>query len=476
MPNYISTRGASAIVDSASAVLDCYAADGGLYVPEQLPKLDYADMLGLDYAARVDRVLRAFFDFDVGGIADKAFGGTDDIAPTVKIDDNAFFLELWHGKTCSSKDMALSVLPMLIERAKAAVGIKSDILLALSACGDGAASAAEAFTSAHGTRLCVFYPRGDTDDITRLELSSIKSDNVRITGVESDYSAIHAAVRAAHSDGGLIAALKENNIKLSAADGINIGVIVPQIAYFFSAYCDLVNSDEIKSGDRIDFILPVDNFGGVIAGYYAAKMGLPVNKLVLASERCELAEFIDSGEYDVNIVSECGAPVFDNLERLIFDLSGNNAALTSERMKELGESGRFSVSETEAGKLHDLFAGSVVFYEDKQNAIAYMFDEFDYLVDDVTALACAAALDREFVRPTVILSVMDPYRTAAKVMDALGQSLPFDDEKLFKNMESLTLTDAPERLKELVGQSPPQVEAIPVHSIASVLTDRIKNK
>ena len=471
MPNYISTRGASAIVDSASAVLDCYAADGGLYVPEQLPKLDYADMLGLDYAARVDRVLRAFFDFDVGGIADKVFEDSDP-APTVKIDDNAFFLELWHGKSCSSKDMALSVLPGLIERAKAAKGETYKTLI-ISSSGELGAAAVQHIENAQGKdiRLCVFYPHGETSELVRRELSAAKSETA-VVGVSADGDKVRAEVKACHFDSGLTAALKENNIKLSAADGANIAVIAPQTAYFFSAYCDLVNSDEIKPGAKIDFVLPSDDLGGVIAGYYAYKMGLPINKLVTVSSR-EFTDFINSGVFDITAATD--VCLYD-IERLIFDLSGNDAALTASRMSGLADKGRFSVTEGEVNVLHNVFAGDVIDGEDAQNAIEYMFDEYGYLVDACTAYACASANAREFVRPTVVLSVADPYMTAAEVMTALGERLPSDQVKLFDNMEELTACAPPEQLKSILTLKPNATPPLPPSDIIPYLIEQVINK
>ena len=472
MANYVSTRDASQVVDSASAVLGL-PTDGGLYVPAELPKLNYADLLELSYAARVDRVLRAFFDFDVGGIADKAFNGLDDPAPTVKIDDNAFFLELWHGRTCSSKDMALSVLPMLIERAKAAKGVDGDTLI-IAPSGDVGVAAAKAFEYAqgNGVRLCVFYPHGETSDLVRRELNSLQSENAAIVGVSASADKVRAEVNACYQDSGLTAALGENNNTLVPTDGLNIGVIVSQIAYFFSAYCDLVNSDEIKPGAKIDFVLHMDDFGGVIAGYYAYRMGLPINKLVSVDTRPEFTDFIDSGVFDITAAP--GTHLSD-IERLIFDLSGNDAAITAFRMKSLGDGGRFSVTEGEVNVLHGIFAGDVAETEDAQNATDYMFEEYGYLVDAHTAYACASALDREFVRPTVMLSVADPYRTAEEVMTALGEKLPSDEDR-FDNMEMLTACEPSEWLKSVLTKNPHDAPPITTSDIISYLLEQAKNK
>ncbi|MDE7107946.1 MAG: threonine synthase, partial [Clostridiales bacterium] len=279
MISYTSTRDASAVVDGATAVLNGFAPDGGLYVPRELPALSYTDMLDLDYAARVTKTLRAFFDFDVGGIAKQAFGDMDDPAPTVKVDDNAFVSELWHGKSHSSKDMALALLPMLIERAKAHKNIAATTLIPIATAGDIGKAAALAFDKTEDVQLCVFYPQHGMSDLQLAELRSIDQSNVSVVGVSSDYDELQAAIKGALTDESLNAALADNNITLSSANSVNIGTVVPQIAYYFSAYCDLVGAGEIEAGEKVDFVMPVGNFGGMIAGYYAAKMGLPINKL-----------------------------------------------------------------------------------------------------------------------------------------------------------------------------------------------------
>lgn len=474
MTEYTSTRDASARVDGATAVLNGFSPDGGLYVPVALPVINYEVLCNLDYAARVEKVLCAFFDFDVSGIAEKAYGDTDDPAPTVKVDDNVFMLELWHGKTCSSKDMALSVLSQLIVRAKAANNITSTTLIPLATAGDMGVAAATAFSELPGTELCIFYPEDRSNGFYRRELLAACGRNISVVGVRAGIDVVQAAVKSAFADKSLNAAIDENNITLSFANSINIGIIVPQIAYFYSAYCDLVNSGEIKAGDKIDFVLPVGNFGGMLAGYYAVKMGLPVNKLVIAGTKfTALTDFIGSGAYDINRVGGTHvAPVLGNLERLVFGIGGNDAALTSSRMRELRENGRFSITESEMNDMRQIFAGDIADSDDAQDALADMFDEYGYLACSRTAAACAVAIRREFIRPTVILSVASPYRTAKDVMTALGEKAGEESEVLFRRMEEQTAMDVPEQLLKVF--SAPQIHntVIEPQDIVRYLTDK----
>ena len=478
MTKYISTRNSSVAVDGARAILDGFAPDGGLYVPQTLPALNYADLLDLDYASRADVILRAFFDFDVAGVAEEAYATFEggDPAPTVKIDDNVFACELWHGMTYSSKDVALSVLSRLMVRAKAELKSDDRRLIPIATNGDLGKAAAEAFRYNNGADVCVFYPTMGMDDIARRELCAVDAQNVCVVGVDGSFDDIQSAVRSAFSSG-LNDVLGENNIKLSFANSVNIGVVVPQIACYYSAYCDLVNSEEIQPGESIDFVVPTGNFGAMLAGYYAAKMGLPINRLVLAAtNNIALTDFFASGEYDVSrISSRPSAPVLGNLERLIFGISGDGE-LTSKRMEALKTDGRFSVTEEEMNELRSVFAGDAMDGEEVADMISYLFDEYGYLADTHTAAAYAVADIREFVHPTVIMSLASPYRTARAVMSAIGEKTPSDGEELLRRMEMATALDLPTELQKALSVECVSDTVISPQDIIGFLTEKYANK
>lgn len=478
MLKYTSTRNGFVSVDGATAVLNGFAPDGGLYVPQELPALNYADMLDLDYAERVTKTLKAFFDFDVSGIAEQAFKDIDDPAPTVKVDDNSFVLELWHGKSYSSKDMALAILPELIKRAKAQKNITATTLIPIATAGDIGKAAALTFDNAEDMQVCVFYPQNGLNELQLSELRSIDQEGVTVVGVSSDYDELQAAIKGALTDESLNAALGENNITLSSANSVNVGTVVPQIAYYYSAYCDLVNSGEIAAGDKIDFVMPVGNFGGMIAGYYAAKMGLPINKLAIAATNfTALIDFINSGAYDINSMSNRpDAPLLGNIERLIFGISDGNAPLTAARMDELKSNGRFSVTESEINALRNILAGGTADMDDALDTIADLFDEYGYLAGTHTAAAYAVAIDRDFVRPTVVLSISSPYRSAKYVMTALGEKVPSNGEKLMRQMEEVTALPAPEDLIAVYSAKQINNDVIPPQDIVKFLTERYCKK
>lgn len=478
---YTSTRDASVLADGATAVIDGISADGGLFVPQELPKLKYTDMLELDYAGRVDKVLRAFFDFDVGGVAKQAYATFDgDPAPVVKADDGLFLLELWHGKTCAFKDMALSVLPRLLVKAKAHKGDGRNTLILVATSGDTGKAALEGFKDVDGTQVCVFYPTDGVSRVQKLAMQTQRGGNVCAVGINGNFDDAQTAVKSAFADNGLKSALAENNICLSSANSINIGRLVPQIAYYFSAYCDLVNAGEITAGEKIDFVVPTGNFGNILAGKYALEMGVPINKLVCASNANNvLTDFITTGEYDINReFFKTESPSMDilissNLERLVFETSGRNATLTAERMQSLKETGRYSVTQSEIEKIREVFAADYATDDDIFDAIADMFDEYGYLIDTHTAAAFAVCERRELVHPTVIVSTANPYKFAPAVLAALGERTDGEaTERTLARLEELTAMDIPESLTAVFDAEIRFDKTLDVDGIVKFIADR----
>ncbi len=455
---FISTRNASAECDGADAVINGISDDGGLFVPTEFPKLDHSSLKDLDYPARCEKILRLFFDFDVSGAAQAAYKGFDgDPAPVVKIDDNVYVLELWHGKTRAFKDMALSVLPELLKRAKAEKGDGKTTLILVATSGDTGKAALEGFKDVPGTEVCVFYPTDGVSRVQKLAMQTQSGNNVHAAGITGNFDDAQSAVKAAFADRSLNSLLDDNNIELSTANSINIGRLVPQITYYFSAYCDLVSDGELKPGEKIDFVVPTGNFGNILAGYYAMKMGLPVNKLVCASNRNNvLTDFIETGNYDANRdFYKTQSPSMDilvssNLERLIFETSGRDAELTSRRMAELNATGRYSVSPEEIEEIKEIFAADYADDGEIEQTIADVFDEYGYLIDTHTAAAFAVAERREFVRPTVVVSTADPYKFAPAVMNALGEQVYGEaDPDMLRRMEDLTAMDVPHCISDV---------------------------
>ena len=477
---YTSTRNTAVSVDAATAVVDGISADGGLFVPETLPKLDYHALLGLDYAARADAVLRGFFDFDVSGVAKAAYASFDgDPAPVIKLDDRLYMLELWHGATCAFKDMALSVLPRLLPRAKAAKGNADKTLVLVATSGDTGKAALEGFKDVDGTSVCVFYPTDGVSRVQKLAMQTQAGANVLAVGITGNFDDAQTAVKRAFADASLKARLAENGVALSSANSINIGRLVPQIAYYFSAYCDLVNAGEIENGDKIDFVVPTGNFGNILAGWYARRMGLPVNKLVCASNRNNvLTDFISTGTYDVNrefyktVSPSMDILVSGNLERLLFELSGRDAASVKFRMSELARCGRYSATADEMEKITEAFACGCADEADTRDAVAYVFDEYGYLIDTHTAVAASVAEARELARPTVV-STANPFKFAPAVLDALGEGGDGEvTEKTLDKLEELAAMDAPAQIRDVFGAAVRFDEVISPDGITAFIAER----
>ncbi len=457
--NYTSTRDSSVSVGSAQAVIDGIAADGGLYVPESIPSIDYKSMLGLDYAARAEKVLSAFFDFDVSGIASAAYStfDTSDPAPVVKLDDKLFILELWHGRTCAFKDMALSVLPRLLAAAKKAAGDTRETLVLVATSGDTGKAALEGFRDVDGVKVCVFYPTDGVSRVQKLAMQTQSGNNVFAVGINGNFDDAQSAVKRAFRDDRLIKALAAKNIVMSSANSINIGRLVPQIAYYFSAYCDLVNSKEVKAGDKVDFVVPTGNFGNILAGYYAREMGVPINRLVCASNSNNvLTDFIETGTYDMNreffktLSPSMDILLSSNLERLLFEISGHNSKRVKECMTALAEKGRYDVTPETIEKIRTVFGCGYADDEDCLDAIADMFDEYGYVLDPHTAAAYAVAQEREFSHPTIIASTASPFKFAPAVLTALGEkSAQEANEKTLEKLAEFTAMDVPPALKEV---------------------------
>ena len=456
---YTSTRDSSVAVSAADAVIDGIAPDGGLFVPVELPKLDYKTLIDLDYTARADAVLRAFFDFDVSGVAEGAYATfeTDDPAPVVKLDDNLFVLELWHGRTHAFKDMALSVLPRLLTAAKAEKGNTETTLILVATSGDTGKAALEGFKNVAGTKVVVFYPTDGVSDVQKLAMQTQDGDNVCAVGIRGNFDDAQTAVKNAFRDEALINKLAAKNIKLSSANSINIGRLVPQIAYYFSAYCDLVNGGEIEKGDKIDFVVPTGNFGNILAGWYAREMGVPINRLICASNRNNiLTDFITTGVYDTNReFFKTTSPSMDilvssNLERLLFEMSGRNAEAIKSRMAGLKEHGRYEVTPDEIEKIRETFSAGFTDEEGTAEAIAEMFDEYGYLIDTHTAVAYDVAKRSDFPRPTVVVSTANPFKFAPAVLSALGEKATGEaTEQMLIKLTDLTAMDAPKSLTEV---------------------------
>ncbi|MDE7330602.1 MAG: threonine synthase [Clostridia bacterium] len=467
--NFISTRGGEKVT-GARAIVRGLSENGGLYVPEKFPlfsreKLE--SMLEMNYPERAAEVLSVYLD-DYGKeellkactAAYAKFEG-DDPAPLVRLDDGVYMLELWHGPTCAFKDMALTLLPWLLRKGCDICGIKEEILILVATSGDTGKAALEGFKDADGVKIMVFYPSDGVSKMQKLQMCTQDGNNVNVVAVKGNFDDCQTAVKEIFASGDCAKQLKEKNVILSSANSINFGRLAPQIAYYFSAYLDLVSSEQIEMGEEIDFTVPTGNFGNILAAYYAKKMGLPIRRLHCASNLNNvLTDFINTGVYDLHReFIKTTSPSMDilvssNLERLVFELSGRDCKLTSSRMADLKNNGKYAISAGELEILQQTFDGG---YADEESCVEAMYDVFvdvGYTMDTHTGCAMKVAVDwfekhKKDETKMVIVSTANPYKFPQDVLYAVTGNDVKDSFKGIKRLHAATAMAVPKCLVAL---------------------------
>ncbi len=474
---FISTRGGEKVT-GAQAIVQGLANNGGLYVPEKFPTVSVDEMNAMaemNYPERAAFVLGKYLADDLGAeyikeSCEKAYSTFtgNDPAPLVKIDGNLFVLELFHGPTCAFKDMALTLLPYLMKKSAEVVGVTEDIMILAATSGDTGKAALEGFRDVPGTKVAVFYPDEGVAKMQRLQMSIQDGDNVFVSAVRGNFDDCQRAVKRMFNSKELREKLAQKGVRFSSANSMNFGRLAPQIAYYFSAYIDLITSNQIEMGDKIDFVVPTGNFGDILAGWYAKQMGLPVRKLVCASNRNKvLADFFKTGLYDVKrnfhrtMSPSMDILVSSNLERLLFEISGRNAKLTAQRMEYLQERKEYSVTEAEKAVLDEDFFGGFASEDDMIEAMYEIFDEYGYAMDTHTGVALAVyekykeVLNKdkeegdEDKTPVVVLSTANPYKFPQDVLYALSGNDVKDSFKGIKRLNLLTAMKPPKALIDL---------------------------
>ena len=442
---YTSTRDAQVRVQAAEAIATGISHEGGLFVPTALPSLSadfLRQLLDLDYARRAEAILPLFLtDFtaeEIAACAQAAYGAQFDtpaVAPLHDLGDGRYMLELWHGPTCAFKDMALQILPhlMRVSVQKAAPGEQVVILVATS--GDTGKAALEGFKDAPDTRIAVFYPADGVSDMQRLQMVTQEGRNVGVCAIRGNFDDAQTGVKALFTDETVINNLKKNGMRFSSANSINWGRLLPQIVYYISAYCDLVRDHGLKMGDPINVTVPTGNFGNILAAYYAREMGLPIAKLICASNQNRvLTDFFESGTYNsdrpfyTTTSPSMDILVSSNLERLLYHLADGDTQEIRRLMQGLKEQRRYTVSDKVKARLDALFAAGCATDADAADTIGRLFAQQGYLCDTHTAVAVhvydeyrAATGD---TTPTVIASTANPYKFAPAILDALGETAP----------------------------------------------------
>ena len=490
--HYVSTRDADRRLTASEAIVEGLSRDGGLYLPEQIPQITLAQieaLAKLPYPQRAAKLMKLYLDEfteeELLGFAEKAYGpekfDTPAAAPVVNPEADVYVQELWHGPTCAFKDMALQMLPYLLTASLQKTGEKKTVCILVATSGDTGKAALEGFRDVDRTKILVFYPDGGVSEMQKLQMVTQEGGNVGVCAVRGNFDDAQTGAKRIFSDEALREELAARGYFLSSANSINWGRVLPQIVYYVSSYCDLLSSGAIKAGQKINVCVPTGNFGNILAGFYAKKMGVPIAKLICASnENNVLTDFIRTGTYDRNRpFYQTASPSMDilissNLERLLSLLSGSDEAVRS-YMKSLSETGKYTVSEPVFRAIQAEFACG--FCTDAQGAetIGKLFRERNYLLDTHTAVAYtvlnayrAESGDRT---PTVIESTASPFKFCASVLDALGVTEHQPGTKVLGQLTAVTGREAPLPLASLAGKTPRFGEVADKTAMQSVVTE-----
>ena len=490
--HYVSTRDSSRRRTASQAIVEGLSRDGGLYLPESIPQLTLADIRALarlSYPERAAKIMKLyleeFSEEELLGFAQKAYGpakfDTPAAAPVVQLADNTYIQELWHGPTCAFKDMALQMLPYLLTASLKKTGEEKTVCILVATSGDTGKAALEGFRDVDRTKILVFYPDGGVSEIQKLQMVTQEGRNVGVCAVRGNFDDAQTGVKRIFSDAQLRGTLASRGYFLSSANSINWGRVLPQIVYYVSSYCDLLASGAIKEGQTVNVCVPTGNFGNILSGFYAKKMGVPIGRLICASnENNVLTDFIRTGTYDRNRpFYQTASPSMDilissNLERLLYLLSGSDEEVRG-YMQALAGTGRYTVSERVFRAVQAEF--SCGFCTDAQGAqtIGKTFREKNYLLDTHTAVACTVL---EGYRAetgdgtlTVVESTASPFKFCASVLDALGVTEHQPGTKVLGQLTAVTGREAPLPLASLAGKTPRFGEVADKTAMQSVVTE-----
>ena len=458
---FFSTRDQNRKVTSSEAIAQGLSNEGGLFVPESFPQVDVKALCELDYPAMAAAVIKEYLtDYSQDFLTEatrrtygEAFGGKAGyLAP---VEGDTYALELWHGPTCAFKDYALQLMPKLLVEAKKNLGRTEKTLILVATSGDTGKAALDGYHDVPGVEIAVFYPTGGTSEIQRLQMATQEGANVAVYAVRGNFDDAQTGVKKVFGDTAIAAALAKRDIRLSSANSINWGRLVPQIVYYFAAYAQLLRAGKITFGDEVDFCVPTGNFGDILAGYYAKQMGLPVGRLVCASNKNNvLTDFLRTGTYDARrTFYKTTSPSMDilissNLERLLYHVSGSSEKVAG-WMQELSATGKYTVDAETLAKIQQSFAAGYADDADGAAEIKARFDGDHYLCDTHTAVAFCVAETRRTDAPMVVLSTASPFKFPRDVLTALGVEAPASDFAAMAALTAGTGVEAPASLREL---------------------------
>ena len=465
---YKSTRSDNETVTASQAILKGLASDGGLFVPTSIPKLGVSieELSKMDYKETAYTVMKEFLtDFteeELKACINKAYDSkfdTEEIAPLVKA-EGAYYLELFHGATIAFKDMALSILPHLLTTSAKKNNVKNDIVILTATSGDTGKAALAGFADVEGTKIIVFYPKGGVSPIQEKQMVTQKGDNTHVIGIKGNFDQAQSGVKAIFGNKELEKEMNEAGFQFSSANSINIGRLVPQIVYYVYAYAKLYANGELAEGEKMNVVVPTGNFGNILAAYYAKNMGLPIDKLICASnDNKVLYDFFKTGTYDKNrefILTT--SPSMDilissNLERLIYKIAGADAAKDKELMDKLVNEGKYDITDAMKAELSD-FYGNYATEAQTAEVIKKIYDETGYIIDTHTAVAAVVynkyKAETNDTNKTVIASTASPFKFTRSVVNAIDTKYDaMGDFELVDELSKLGNVKVPNAIEEI---------------------------
>ena len=471
---YFSTRDTAPRLTASEAISRGLAPDGGLFVPDTLPQIGEAELaalLPLGYGERAKRILAAYLpeysDAELEALVSASYGknfDTEAIAPVRFTDDKTGYLELWHGPTSAFKDMALQMLPHLLTASLKKCGEKRGVCILVATSGDTGKAALEGFADVPGTKILVFYPRDGVSDVQRLQMVTQTGENVGVCAVEGNFDDAQTGVKRIFGDRELAEKLSAKGWFLSSANSINWGRVLPQVVYYISAYCDLLRDGHIQLGDPVNVCVPTGNFGNILAAYYARDMGVPIQRLICASNANNvLTDFLRTGVYDRNrTFYNTMSPSMDilissNLERLLLAITQEDSEVRK-YMEQLKETGRYEVSERVRDKIQKLFMGYCCDDAETQKVIGAVYKKFDYLIDPHTAVGFSALeqyrKETGDETPAIVASTASPFKFCDNVLSALGVKEQAQGLDILDQLSQVTGEPVPAPLAALRDKKP----------------------
>ena len=495
---YKSTRNINISIKASDAITRGLSEDGGLFVPQSFPELTFDEMAGFcskSYNDRAKFILKKFLtDFteeEINYCVDNAYTAekfhSEKIALTKNLYDKVNILELWHGPTCAFKDMALQLLPFLLTISASKTADDKQIVILVATSGDTGKAALEGFKDVKNTKIIVFYPQDGVSPMQKLQMTTQQGNNVFVCGINGNFDDAQNGVKQIFGDEKIIKSLEDNDMMFSSANSINWGRLVPQIVYYFSGYADMINNNQIKNGDKINIVVPTGNFGNILAAYYAKKMGLPVNKFICASNTNNiLTDFINTGEYNINreffttISPSMDILISSNLERLLFDLSGNDSLKLKNLMESLKKDKYYKVDDDIKEKISESFYGGFCDDNMTKNTIKEIYNKYNYLCDPHTAVAINVyekyKTDLKDNTPALIASTANPYKFSAAVLEALDFEYDCKDEfKMLKELNKATNMEIPQEIMDTVKNTVRFNNTCEKNEMADAIKNFLKN-